>query len=156
MAIIGISKTEEERIYHPGDENEPEEKRTYFVVGAVDLDTRIKLMDRQQVQEMTAEGNYRLVSRGYETNADWCRAGLKGWTNFKDEHGKDIPCHIIQGALFGKPMSVLSDESLAFIPPHIVSWIGQEIMTRNTATEAFRKKLKALSSPSNSSLSTTA
>lgn len=145
MAIVGLSKAEETRVFHPSEEELPEADRTYFLIGPVDKDTQNKLIDRTQVQEMTADGGIRIVSRGAEINSDWCRAGLKGWENFKDEKGQDIPYKTASYLMYGKSIIAMSDESLAALPTHIIAWLGQEIMTINTMTMDMRKKLKAQS-----------
>jgi hypothetical protein len=150
MPIIGLNKAETEEIYLPEDESTPAEERTYFLIGALDVDVRNSCMDRLQVQELTKDGAFRAVTRGLEINTDLCRAGIRGWRNFRNENNAEIPFRQVVGVIHGRQLMVVDDECMATLPPHVVNFLGQEIMGRNTATKATQKKLKQLLSPPNS------
>jgi len=70
------------------------------------------------------------------------RAGIAGWSNFRDASGSEIECkhdkgkHLVWGATVEDP---LTKDAMSWLPPEIVGELGNAIIAGNTLTEEDAK-----------------
>ena len=181
MALVGISSFEEEeyvsridpsRVEYPQyekDNKTPHPKAgqtdiqaskeagaTIFTVGALTVDQRAFITDKTGViQEIDQDGT-RLVHRNGSRTLEACRFGLRGWSNFKDPAGNDIPFLRVQRMVFGQSVDVPNNDSLARLGTALVNEIGEVILERNSFIQALAKNLNGLAPQSVSSQNGTA
>lgn len=114
---------------------------TVFLIGALDVDVQAKIGDRSMVMENTAEGTRFFINQA-SRNLDAVRAGLRGWRNFKDRDGGDIPFNTVMGNFSGKTILLVSDDSLARLPTWLRNEIGQRVLDANELRTEQEKNLQ--------------
>lgn len=159
MALIGLSKFETfqyisvsdgSRVYYPeghemenqlNEEASIENGATVFLLGALSVEERAYIIDRtgvvQEFDEQT--GQTRLIHRAGTRNVEACRFGIRGWSNFPDKDGNDIPFKTINRSLNGVDRAVPSPESMGALTVALITEIGTVILERNALTETTRK-----------------
>ena len=115
------------------------EGATVFMLGAVDKEIIGALRDSMQSLEM-ADGKQKVVMNTSATLVKACRIGLKGWRNFKDSEGKDIPFKLEEGYPFGKALKIVSKETMDKIPLDLAIELGQAIVDKNSKMDAVLLK----------------
>ena len=140
MAITGMSKVETVDFISEKDPCKSEsEGATVFILGAVDKEIIGALRDSMQSLEMT-DGKQKVVMNTSATLVKACRIGLKGWRNFKDAEGKDIPFKLEEGYPFGKSMKIVSKETMEKLPLDLAIELGQAIVDKNSKMDAVLLK----------------
>ena len=140
MAITGLSKLETVDYIASKDPCKTEaEGATVFVLGTLDKETVGALRDSMQSLEM-ADGKQKIVMNTSATMVKACRMGLKGWRNFKDSEGKDIPFKTEEEYMFGKSFKVVSKETMDKIPLDLIIELGQAIVDKNSKMDAVLLK----------------
>lgn len=136
MAITGLSKLETSEYISEKDPCENEEKgATIFILGVLDKETLGALKDSAQTMELV-EGKQSMVLNTSSMLVKACRAGLKGWRNFKDETGKDIMFKLEEGYLFDKPLKLVSKDTIDKMPFDLVIELGRAIVDKNSRLDA--------------------
>jgi hypothetical protein len=87
-----------------------------------------------------AEGSVGVHTKLNHTNIEAVRFGLKGWKNFKDTHGNDIPFKTVKRHTNGRTYHVVVDECLERLGIQDIRELGQEIKRRSEASRAEEKK----------------
>lgn len=132
MAITGLSKLENTEYISEKDPCKTEaEGATVFILGAIDKETLGALRDNMQILEM-AEGKNRVVMNTTSVYVKACRIGLRGWRNFKDANGKDIPYKTEEDTLFGKGYRVITQDIIGMFPMDLLIELGQAIVEKNS------------------------
>lgn len=136
MAITGLSKIETSEYISEGDPCKTEQEgATVFLIGAVDKETIGGLRDELQHLETIGEKQIvKLNTSAVFTKA--CKVGLKGWRNFKDADGKDIPFKLVDGFMYNKEMKVLSPESINGLPFDLIMELGRAIVEKNSKLDS--------------------
>lgn len=136
MAITGLSKIETSEYISENDPCKTEQEgATVFLIGAVDKETIGALKDNAQAMELV-DGKQQMVVNTSATMIKACRAGLRGWRNFKDENGKDIIFKLEDGYLFDKSMKLVSKETIDKMPFDLVIELGRAIVDKNSKLDA--------------------
>lgn len=136
MAITGLSKLENTDYISEKDPCKTEaEGATVFVLGALDKETLGALRDSMQTLEMS-EGKNRVVMNTSAVFVKACRVGLRGWRNFKDADGKDIPFKTEDDYLFGKSCKLLTQETVGKFPMDLLMELGQAIVEKNSKLDS--------------------
>ena len=142
MAITGLSKIETSEYICENDPCKNEaEGATVFLLGAVDKEVIGSLRD--ELQHIETVGDHQIIKLNTSsvfTKA--CKVGLRGWRNFKDSTGKDIPFRVVDGFVCGKEAKVLSQESLGSLPFDLIIELGRAIVEKNSKLDS--KLLKNL------------
>lgn len=140
MAITGLSKQETTEYISEKDPCKSEaEGATVFMIGAVDKETIGALKDGAQILE-SVDGTQRIVLNTSATMVKACRVGLRGWRNFKDAQGKDIPFKTEEGYLFGKPVRLVTEETMSLLPYDLIMELGRVIVDKNSKMDATISK----------------
>jgi len=136
MAITGLSKIETTEYISEKDPCKTEaEGATVFLLGAIDKELVGALRDNAQTMDLT-DGKQSMVLNTSAMMVKACRAGLRGWRNFKDDSGKDIMFKLEEGYLFGKPLKLVSEETIAKMPFDLVIELGRAIVDKNSRMDA--------------------
>ena len=140
MAITGLSKQETSEYISEKDPCKSEaEGATVFIIGAVDKETIGALKDGAQILE-TSDGVQRIVLNTSATMVKACRVGLRGWRNFKDAQGKDIPFKTVEDYMFSKAVRLVSDDTIAAMPYDLIMELGRVIVDRNSKMDSTLSK----------------
>ena len=136
MAITGLSKIETSEYISEADSCATEaDGATVFLLGAVDKETLGALRDNAQTIEFV-DGKQSMVMNNAAMMVRACRIGLRGWRNFKDIEGKDIPFRVEDGVLFGKEMKLVSQETIDKMPFDLVIELGRAIVAKNSKLDS--------------------
>ena len=131
MAITGISLNETEKYISPSDSAQSEaEGATVFTLGSLDAGIRAELGDElfafETGEKQTIKSNRNKVA------LKAVRFGLRGFSNYKDSKGNDIPFKTVKTIVNGKEYQTVSDETLDRMHPAHVAELGTEILKRNS------------------------
>jgi hypothetical protein len=142
MALYGINPAETSEFIHPLDpsKDDPNEA-TVFILGSLDVQTRMRIADMTQVMEQAADGRARIVNQFGLRDLELVKYGLKGWRNLKVKGGGDVPFKTVKEWKGGKEYEVVAEESLNQIGAYMGD-IAAEIMLRNSMTSELLKNLK--------------
>lgn len=138
--------TDDERIDMEDAVREEVGKPTVFYIGVLTKADRIELGDMTNTPTMKDNGisiGNRRTQRSYEA----VRRGLRGWENFLDENGRNIPFKegtTQAGAGFAK---VMHDDCFAYLPVDVVHELADAIFARNGMSPDFEKKFASQSRP---------
>lgn len=126
------------------DKDPDSENPTVWTIGTLDLRTvayiqdemtAFQISDSKKAQQDKSDVKLR-ISRGKILTV---RFGVKGWRNFKDEHGQEIPYEKDVVNLDGKSYDVVAKVILDRFPFELVGLLAEEINALNTLTEPERK-----------------
>ncbi|RLA87314.1 MAG: hypothetical protein DRG40_00700 [Deltaproteobacteria bacterium] len=112
------------------------ENPTVWILGTLDSEVYSLLMDELAVYRVEGgqpEPDMKL--NYFERNLRTVQYGLKGWKNFKDEKGKEIP---FETERRGKHEVVRAD-LVRRIPFPVIQELAEEILKANTLTEEEAK-----------------
>lgn len=149
MALIGITKFETEDYICRADPDRTEEAgASIFVLGALTPEQRAFITDKGgSAQEWDENGNPRLVNRFGSRNLEAIRMGLRGWRQFRDKDGNDIPFNTIKRNVNGVIYDIPDNATIAILGVELVTELGEAILERNTMLEGVRKNLNGVAPP---------
>ena len=111
---------------------------TVWLIGT--LDGRITGRIRDKATTLTV--NTKSINDEVETNINTnemhfeaCLYGLRGWENFKDEKGNDIPFKTKKMLHGGQQYQVVDVELLRSVPQIVLAELGMEIMKENMMSD---------------------
>lgn len=124
------------------DEHYGTDQATKWTLGALDSRVLATIKDKATSIPVAAlngsnEGSATLNLN--QTNFEVVLFGLKGFTNFQDEEGKQIPYKTVLYSLAGKSYSVADPELVKMIPPEGIDELATEILGINSVREEERK-----------------
>ena len=106
---------------------------TVFLIGVLDLDLKVHLQD--SAMAFSSEGI--IVNRSNHKLAEAMRFGVRGWKNYKDPKGNDIPFKTITRIVNGKPYDYMDQETAnAVSDMKIVQELGNKVLVVNEMTAA--------------------
>lgn len=152
MALVGLSMGGTEVYESKLDPAKGTEHATKFTLGTLDVFITGIITDKAVSFKQTAEGE----AAGIEFNnaivsIEAVRFGLKGWSNFKDLQGNDIPFKTSKRNVHGRDYVVVSDESLKALDLDLVKELAERLRKMNTVTRSAEGNSGEASSPSSSS-----
>ena len=137
--ITGMSLGEVEKYVCRNDKVDP----TIWELGVLDTTTLAMIQDMSTTYEMD-----QLSTQGMKTtlnirmrNVEIVRFGLKGWSNFKDKNGNDLPFKSKKLQKYSKECVVVDEDILNRIPLSVINELANEISSRNQLTEEEIKNL---------------
>lgn len=105
-----------------------EEGATVFVLGVLDSNVLAHIGDATtNVINMKFEAS----RAAYMT----VQFGLRGWRNFKDEDGGDIPFKTVKTTVGGREYQTVSPKTMDNLPPQIIGELANKIRETNTLTK---------------------
>jgi hypothetical protein len=141
MAINGLSLTETWDYYSRFDEAESDEFKTKWTLGSLDVNLRAVIGDNSMALQQGADGMVVQVLKTASRNLETVRYGLKSVERFANPAGGEFKVEHEERIIAGKSYRAVKDSFLNLIPPLIISELAEEILTKNTLSEAMRKKL---------------
>jgi len=144
MALVGMNLSGVRQYVSKDDpardqDDYPTADATVFELGSLDVFLMSWVYDRA----MSLGDNGQMALNTNATNLDAVRFGLKGWRNFRDEQGNDIPFKTKQQAVNGKTYTVVADESLQYLSIALVRELAAEIKQVNQVTKEEAKNSAA-------------
>lgn len=118
MGIVGIRLSETKDYFSEYDKIEP---KTKWILGPVDA----------EVFSSLGEGSRNILRTAF----DAVRFGLKGFENFKDEHGNIVKFSTSSVVFGSRNCKVISDDIMKIMPPEIITELGLEIMKLSRLSE---------------------
>lgn len=116
---------------------------TVWTIGTLDLRTIAYIQDEmtsfQVSDSKKAQDKSDVKLRISQGKILTVQFGVKGWRNFKDDHGQDIPYEKDVINLDGKSYDVVSKVILDRFPFKLVELLAEEINALNTLSEPERK-----------------
>jgi len=142
MALIGIDPDE---IFEFVSKHEKDlESPTVFKLGVIDSLTIAKIEDNLTVftidpKDTDAKTDTKMSTGKREV--ELVKAGLKGWDNFKDKKGNDIPFEVQpnRSQSQGKTVDIPKESTLKRIPKIILTELANELYNQNKLDEVERK-----------------
>jgi len=123
----------------PGDTEDP----TIFVIGILDSILKAKLTDIGMVYKYNPDAPKDSVAETRlnigEQDLEFVRFGLKGFKNFKDAKGNDIPFKTIKRKIANTEYDVVSDDTLRYIPKSAITELAKKIAEENVLSDKERK-----------------
>jgi len=140
MALIGINP--DEIIEYISEHDKDGTNPTVFQIGVVDALTIAKIEDGLTVftidpKNPESKTDTKLSTGKRET--ELVRAGLKGWKNFKDKNGNDLPFETIKQRATGKTVEVPNDTTLGRIPVVVFKELANVIYNQNKLSDEETK-----------------
>ena len=113
---------------------------TVFVLGALDVHTMGRIYDSgSQMFSNGDQSGVDIKTFVNRTNIEAVKFGLKGWENFQDENGNDIPFKTVKRNVNGRHYEVVADECLDHLSVQLSAELGQEIKALSEVTAAEAK-----------------
>jgi hypothetical protein len=120
-------------------EDEGDDK-TVFTVGLIDSITRAFIDDKHlEMRDADGQTSFNDVAL-HDKYLAFVRFGLKGWSNFKDAEGNDVPfmTEEVNFPRLGK-RTVVSDEGLKRLELTAIVELGMKITSLNSTTSVEKK-----------------
>lgn len=118
------------------------EDATKFKIGALDARIFAVIKDKATALPVSAftnpEGAMAALNMN-QTNFEIVVYGLRGWTNFQDDEGKDVPFKTTTAVLGTKQYLTADPELVRLLPEEAIAELANEIMDMNAFTETDRK-----------------
>lgn len=140
--LTGLSKVESYEYVSKLDKADRDEDKTYFKLGALDVNVRTMIGDNAISYRDSGET---FVPHNASRAVEAVRYGLRGWRNFRDKDKRDLPFNVVTRIVAGVAYEVPDDTTIGCLPPWLLSELGDEIWRKNTFTEEMEKKLEGLS-----------
>jgi hypothetical protein len=147
MPIIGITLDASREYQSAYDSAKGSPEATTFEVGT--LDSRIFGMLRDKAMVIASDpgdpnAEAETILKGNEVAFLFVQYGLRGWSNFKDESGKDIPFRTVKQRHGNQVYDIADPNLVKLIPGVVITELAGEIRKANDLEVARRKKLKRL------------
>ena len=134
MALIGLSVAGTDSFQSSLDPAKGTPEATVFTLGTLDVFITAHIIDR--AMQFSGQGeDTKIEFRNNQQNIDAVRFGLKGWANFKDAAGNDIPFKTLKRNVHGRDYTVVSDDSLNALPLELIEELAGELRKKNTLTK---------------------
>jgi hypothetical protein len=127
-------------------------KETKWLLGALDATIMAHIQDK--LTQFSPTGDGKSATAKIDFNAAAIRAvelALRGWTNFKDASGKDVPFETEETFIGGRKYEQVKREIVDRIPLDTIVDIYTEIKSANTLSETEAKNSDTESTPTSSS-----
>lgn len=141
MAIkpISLGATEEYILKDDRNSKDP----TKFIIGVLDSLVRSQLEDMsltyrynpEAPKESLMESKFNIAEQAIE----FVRFGLKGFKNFKDKKGIDVPFSTSKKKIGNSEYIIVSDDTLKRIPKYVIRELADRISEENVESEQERK-----------------
>lgn len=107
-------------------------------LGVLDALTRAKV-EKQDVSWNPMNDEAKITTNFSGREVEYVRYGLRGFLNFLDKEGKEIPFKTTTIGTVGRGYQVVADDTLRRIPIAVIKELAREISKDNTLTDSERK-----------------
>ncbi len=138
MSIKALSMSSSRKFESQFDSAKGTPEATVWEIGTLDSRITGKIRDMATTITIDPKAMKDEVDTNINTNEMHFQAamyGLRGWSKFVDEKGKDIKFKTVKRNLGGQSYSVVDADILALVPQIVVTEIGQEVMKDNLLSE---------------------
>jgi hypothetical protein len=121
------------------DKGNPTDGATVFELGTLDGTLMARIKDLQadsKIRELEAGmQSVDVVMTLHAAAMEACRVGIRGWSNFLDEDGKEIKFEARNEVIGRKQYHVLTSEAVGRIPPDLAMEIMQSLVQTNSISK---------------------
>lgn len=113
---------------------------TWFKLSSLDVFLMADIYDNTSAwsqNQATEEATLR--TKLNKTNVEACRFGLRGWANFKDAKGNDIPFLTEEITYNGRKYTVATDATLQALGIRLVNELGAKVKELSNVSRAEEK-----------------
>lgn len=141
MAIKALTLSSVKVIESDSDAAKGTADATRFTIGAIDAFVSAYVLDRTLTFTETDAGGIATAQvKMSEANLEAVRFGLRGWENFKDQSGNDVPFTTSDRIVMGKRYVAMADDCLALLNPELVRELAGAIRRINEVSPDDAKK----------------
>ena len=141
MAIKALTLSSVKLIESESDPAKGTADATRFTIGAIDAFVSAYVFDRTLTfTEADAGGIATAQVKMSEANLEAVRFGLRGWENFKDQSGNDVPFTTSDRIVMGKKYVAVADDCLALLNQDLVRELAAAIRRINEVGPDDAKK----------------
>ena len=141
MAIKALTLSSVQVIESDSDPARGTADATKFTIGAIDAFVSAYVFDRTLTfSDSDAGGIATAQVKMSEANLEAVRFGLRGWENFRDDRGNDVPFTTTDRIVLGKRYVAVADECLAVLGQDLVRELANAIRRINEVTPDDAKK----------------
>jgi hypothetical protein len=141
MAIKALTLSSVQVIESDSDPARGTADATKFTIGAIDAFVSAYVFDRTLTFTDSVAGGIAMAQvKMSEANLEAVRFGLRGWENFRDDRGNDVPFATADRIVLGKRYVAVADESLAVLGQDLVRELANAIRRINEVTPDDAKK----------------
>jgi hypothetical protein len=120
-----------------------DEGATVFKLGVLDVFLMGQIYDRSTKVTRSIvdnpDGDINVITQVNATNIDAVKFGLKGWQNFKDGGGNDLPFQSVKQFIMGREYEVCADETLRLLGIQLIQELAGKI---KEASEVSKVEVK--------------
>ncbi|MFO1157275.1 MAG: hypothetical protein U1E60_00395 [Reyranellaceae bacterium] len=141
MAIKALTLSSVKLIESESDPAKGTADATRFTIGAIDAFVSAYVFDRTLTFTETDAGGIATAQvKMSEANLEAVRFGLRGWENFKDQSGNDVPFTTSDRIVMGKKYVAVADDCLALLNQDLVRELAAAIRRINEVGPDDAKK----------------
>ena len=141
MAIRALTLSSVQVIESDSDPARGSADATKFTIGAIDAFVSAYVFDRTLTFSDSDAGGIAMAQvKMSEANLEAVRFGLRGWENFRDDRGNDVPFTTADRIVLGKRYVAVADECLAVLGQDLVRELANAIRRINEVTPDDAKK----------------
>ena len=141
MSLVGLRADATREFQSSHDPAKGTDDATVFTLGTLTARVQVFLRDQATKFKPDPENPDKVIadflpnSAAYET----VRFGLRGWRNFKDEKGNDLPFKTVKKNLGGREYEFVSEESIELLHADIIRELSEELSKLNNLSEEQSK-----------------
>lgn len=142
MAIKALDLGSITRYVSDSDPDKGTETETRWELGVIDSKLMGKLKDDATsfgVNPAAPEDDLDVSINQNQLHFLVCRHGIKGWANFQDAKGNDIPFKTRKKNVVGNNYEIVDDAVLSKVPSDVLAELGAKIIALNEVPEEERK-----------------
>jgi hypothetical protein len=137
MAITGLTLDETWEYKCADDDGDDP---TWWILGVIDAVLLAKIEDKLMLfrvggEQADEDGSTETKLKVNERNIEIVRYGLKGYRNFKDAEGKEIPFRTVSAVRSGRNVKIVEDATIRRIPPNVLKELAEQILEGNALSE---------------------
>ena len=136
MSITGLRLDSTEEFVSDLDENKGTDGEvTVWVLGTLSSRVLTYLRDKSTSFSTNKDGEISATFAPFSSAYETTRIGLRGWKNFKDTSGGDIPFHTVSEEVAGVMMAVVAPACMDILPVELIRELSEQITGVNSVTE---------------------
>ena len=141
MSLIGLRFDATTEFQSEADTAKGTDDATVFILGTLTARMQVHLRDQATKFKPDPDNPDNIITEFLPNQSafDTARFALKGWKNFKDEDGKDVPFATEKKSLGSREFDVVTEECLDCLHADVIREIAEELNKVNALSEEESK-----------------
>jgi hypothetical protein len=137
MSLVGLRQDATREFQSDLDKGKGTPEATVFTLGTLTARVQVYLRDQATKFKPDPENPGEVVAEFLPNHSafETVRFGLKGWANFKDDEGKDVPFNTENQKLGGRDHMVVDEDSMDFLHGDVIRELAEALNEINTLSE---------------------